>query len=386
LGTESAPSALAFVLDAQSEALIQSCFADAGIAGAKVVRGSVAEATELLGHERSPQILIVDINDDADPLPGLEKLASVCEPRTNVIVIGDRNDIVLYRSLRDAGVAEYFFKPLVATVLTPMLDAMLHGRQAEHPKRKGHLVIALGVRGGVGTSTICANTAWQLAEERQRRTSVVDLDLHFGDLSMQFDVAPSHALCEALEFTDRIDDLFLERAIVRAGNRLELLESLEPLSREFYPSEDAVLTLVGILLERSRYVFIDLPAFIATRYPKLLHMPGTVFLISDATLVAARDVVRWRAFLGANSSKRNVVHVLNKAGAPGALSEDQMVRALGRAPDLEIPYDREVAAAASLGVQQVRRSATVKRGIASIFHLLTGEAEEKKTLFERLLG
>ena len=383
---DSGDSALAFVLDPQSEATVQACFTDMGITDAKVVRGTVAEATDLLGRERSPQILIVDIDDDENPLPQLEKLASVCEPRTNVIVLGERNDIVLYRSLRDVGVAEYFYKPVIAAVLTPIMDAVLHGRQAERAKRIGHLVIALGVRGGVGTSTICSNTAWHLAEERQRRTTLLDLDLHFGDLGMQLDVTPTHALCEALEFTDRIDDLFLERAIVKVGNRLELLESLEPLSKQVRPAEDAVMTLVDIMLERSRFVFVDLPAGEAPNYPRLLHMPGTIFLISDSSLVSARDVVRWRAYLGANTSKRNIVHVLNKAGAPGGLASDQLIRALGRSPDLEIPYDRDVAMSASLGVEQVRRAAGLKRGIVSVAHLLTGEAEEKKTLFERLLG
>jgi pilus assembly protein CpaE len=41
----------------------------------------------------------VDVSGLDNPVASVNELAEVCEPGTGVIVIGDRNDIVLYRDL-----------------------------------------------------------------------------------------------------------------------------------------------------------------------------------------------------------------------------------------------------------------------------------------------
>lgn len=77
-----------------------------------------------------------------------------------MIVIGDGNDIVLYRDLKAMGVAEYFSKPLAAPPMNRALGAILEGRPAYSTVRTGKLITILGLRGGVGATTIATNLAW----------------------------------------------------------------------------------------------------------------------------------------------------------------------------------------------------------------------------------
>src|SRR5579863_5919952 len=106
-----APTATAYLLDADSEGLMRRCFGDLGFVEGHVAHGSIDTAIQELPQRGWPRFLIVDISRIADPLPSINRLAEICDPTTEVIVVGERNDIVLYRELKAAGVAEYFYKP-----------------------------------------------------------------------------------------------------------------------------------------------------------------------------------------------------------------------------------------------------------------------------------
>ena len=206
---EPQPSALAFVLDRESETVLRDCLAAASFDRAVFVSGNIETAIAQLPKRGLPRLLVVDIGGVEDPLRRLGQLAEVSDPSTEVIVVGDSNDIVLYRNLKAAGVAEYFFKPLVTSVVVRELQAIAKGDAQQAHLPTGRLVIVLGVRGGVGATTVAANTAWYLSVEQQRKVLLLDLDLHGGDAALQLDAMPGNALIEALQHPDRVDDLFL---------------------------------------------------------------------------------------------------------------------------------------------------------------------------------
>ncbi|OFX03768.1 MAG: hypothetical protein A3D94_00280 [Alphaproteobacteria bacterium RIFCSPHIGHO2_12_FULL_66_14] len=376
------PSAAAYVLDEPSEMAMLRSFSNLGFNDANVRRGGADAAIADLARNKSPRILVVDVSGMPEPMAAINRLADVCNPATEVIVVGDRNDIVLYRDMKAAGVAEYFFKPLISTVVTRVLSTLAQGDKETRTRRTGKLVITLGVRGGVGTTTIATQLAWHLAEERQRRVLLLDLDLQSGDAAMQLDATPNHALREALEHPERVDDLFLERGITHVTERLDLFAALEPLSDMAAPSEEAVMQLLGTLTQRYRFVIIDLTTTAALQLPKLLHFANTVLLVSDSTLISVREVGRWRERIGPNSPDRTTLHVLNKQGADGSLPDDELARALVSRPDVSIPYDRTLAKTAMLGTKAIQAGGGVRRGLAVLERELAGvEGGEPKTSF-----
>lgn len=378
-------SALAFVQDSASENTVRHCFADLGMADAEVRHGTIDSAIRALPRQKRPRMLIVDVSGVDDPVLRLNQLVDVCDPSTDVVMLGDRNDIVLYRDLKAAGVAEYFFKPVASDILMRALNGVLTGHPETGSARTGKLIVVMGVRGGVGTTTLAVNSAWYLAEVLQRRVALLDLDLQTGDSALQLDVTPGPALREALEHPERVDDLFLARGVVRVTPRLDLLASLEPLGDLVMPDEQAALDLIGKLLQRYRYVFVDVPVETAIKFNELLHMPGTVILVSDASLIATRDVLRWRDKVGANSPKRSILHVLNKRGGEGSLPEKEFIDVVGQPPDVIMRYDRNVARTSSLGVKTMQNCTTIRRAMGTLALHLTGDSSvSRRPLWRRV--
>ncbi|MCK9915524.1 AAA family ATPase [Microbacteriaceae bacterium K1510] len=383
-----AHTAQVFVPDAESATTIRQALGSLNLTDAEFVTGNVVTATERLARQPSPRLLIVDISGLDNPINAIDALADVCEPNTSVIVIGNRNDIVLYRDLKQAGVFEYFFKPLVGTLVTRTCNAVMTGTtETQAPTRSGKVIFVLGVRGGVGATTIAVNTAWYLAEARQRWVMLVDLDMQTGDAALQLDAAPSHALHEAFEHPERVDKLFIERAAIHIDQRIDLLASLEPIGDMAAIDDSAFRSLLDKLLARYRFIFIDLPPAAAMRLAQSLQMPSICVLVSSGTLASARDVARWREWIGPNTPDRTTIQVLNQHGAPGSLPDAEFARAAGRAPDVVIPYDKEIGIANTLGIKGAQQSAALKRGLAPLLRHLSGEqVSAPQSILRRLLG
>lgn len=380
--------ALVFVSDRDSEGVLRRALSDIGVARAEFTLGNVNTAIGQLAHRPSPRLLVADITGVEDPAARTDALAAVCEPETGVVLVGDTNDIRLYRDLKAVGVVEYFFKPLATDPLKRSFNSVFAGAADVPSSRTGKLVISLGVRGGAGATMIAATAAWHLAEMLQRRVMLVDLDLQFGDAALQFDAAPSHALAEALQHPERVNSLFLERGVIHVTERLGLLASLESIGETTIPDETAILSLIDTLLRRYRYVFIDLPTVLAPVLMRVLHLPGTLLFVSTGSLVSARDAGRWRDAIGTNSAERTVMHILNKGGAPDSLATEEFVRVSGHALDMIIPYSREVGIASNMGIRSVHKCAAIQRELAPLLRHLAGEpaGETKPSLMHRIFG
>lgn len=378
--------ALAFVSDEETATAVRKCFTDLTLIAAHIERAGIDHAASVLGRVHSPKILIVDISGVDDPLAKLRHLAEVCDPSTAVIVIGDRNDVVLYRSLRELGVAEYFFKPVIPELLERVCQTATGGAAEAPAQHTGKVVVVFGVRGGVGSSTIAVNTAWHLAEGLKRHVALLDLDLQSGDAALQLDVEPSHALREALEHPERVDDLLLARAVTKVTDRLSVLASLEPIRDPLLADEAAALQLIARLKARHRFVFIDLPNWAGARLAKLLEQASVVLLVGDATLASAREMARWRETVRSTGPEHSVWQILNKAGAPGALPEADFVRATGEPLDAVVRFDSEIVKAANLGHPALPKCHGLAHGLAPLFKSLAGEVEQvRPSLLARLL-
>jgi pilus assembly protein CpaE len=384
---EPTATAMVYALDKDSEGVIRQSLSGLSVKSVQFGAGGIAGAIADLAKRPSPRLLVVDISNIEDPISAVSELSEVCEPGTGVIVTGATNDVSLYRELRNTGIAEYFFKPLVGNLVARACNAILTGASDERGIRTGKLVLVLGVRGGSGTTTIATRLAWHLAEGRKRPVVLVDLDLLTGDASLQLNVKAQHALREALEHPERVDDLFLERAVTHVSRRFNLLASLEPLDSDIGYHEEGALSLISTLLRKYRYVFVDLPADRAAPLPSLLHLPCVCLLVSDAGLASARDVARWRALMGTDTPERTVLHILNKSDAPSGLPLADFVRASGRTPDIVIPYDREVAIASRLGIREVEKCKGFFRALAPALQSIAGEpAEPETSLMSRIFG
>jgi len=380
------PNALVYVRDKESEGVIRQCLLGLGVTDAVFRSGLVDGAIAEMSSQPALKLLIVDTGPEVD-LAAVSKLLSACSPSTGVIVLGQSSDLSLYRHLRDAGVAEYIFKPLVSTLVAKACQRVLTGARGREGPPPGQLVSVMGVRGGAGATTIAVRTAWALSQSPPRPVLMLDGQFRFGDAALQLDAAPNDALSTALQSVERVDDLFLERGVIRVSDHLDLMATLAPLDQPPQFSEDAAITLIERVLRRYRYVVLDVPGMDAALMPRALQIPATIVLVSDGRLASARDVRRWREALGTGGPDRSILHLLNRQGSPGDLPAEDFARACGQAPDIVLPYSRDIAVAGNMGIRARPDCPDLQRGLAPLLERVAGRpAPHDRPLLARLFG
>jgi len=369
------PAALAFVTDAESEAVLQGAFLEE--APGAVLRGNIIKAVQHLSGARSPHILVVDISDVALPVTEVHRLADVCEPGVSVIVIGERNEVGLYRDLLQAGVAEYIVKPLTPDLIAKALSTAVHGVDAAPISRKlGKLIAFVGARGGVGTSTMAVNLSWYLANRHARRVALLDLDLHNGVCSLLLNLPPSSGLRDALENPMRVDSLFLERTMTPHGERLFVLGSQEPLEEDLQFPAKAIDNLVEVLREQFHYIVVDVPRLSSAVSRRVLEISDTRAIVVDQTLQAVRDAARLSQVNGIDGRERRDLIVVNRKGEAGrhAVRVDEVAGALEQRLRCIVPFQPALfASAGARGIVPVEQKGHFADAIGALATEISGQ-------------
>ncbi|TPG22464.1 pilus assembly protein CpaE [Sphingomonas koreensis] len=348
---------VAFVCDETTAEAIRPIAVELGWAPEKVNKGGLRNAVQSLSVSASPQILFVDLSESGDPLNDINALAEVCEPGTVVIAAGQVNDVRLYRDLVASGIQDYLLKPLSSDMLR---DAFAHAQTifnapklAEASVERPHCSTAvIGARGGVGASTIATSLAWLLSDKIGRTTALLDLDVHFGTGALALDLEPGRGLTDALENPSRIDGLFIERAMVRASDKLAVLSAEAPINSPIMSDGAAFYQLQEEMRSAFECTVVDLPRSMLVQYPHLIADVQVAVVATELTLAAARDSIRILSWLKSNAPHAQVITVASRVPAGGALeiSKKDFEGSIERKLDFLVPYDQKLAAqAAKLG-------------------------------------
>jgi pilus assembly protein CpaE len=347
----------AFVCDDETADLLRPIAVEHGWAPEKVNKGGLRNAVQSLSVSASPNILFVDLSESGDPLSDINALAEVCEPGTVVIAAGQVNDVRLYRDLVASGIQDYLLKPFTPDQVR---DAFAHAqltisgpRLNEPSVERPHVLAAvIGVRGGAGASTIASSIAWLMGDKIGRTTALLDLDVHFGTGALALDLEPGRGLTDAIENPSRIDGLFIERAMVRANDKLSVLSAEAPINQPLLTDGSAFFQLQEEMRAAFEATILDLPRSMLVQHPHLVHDAHVCVVVVEFTLAATRDAIRILSWLKANAPQSRVVVVANKVAQSSVqeISRKDFEKSIERKVDIVIPLDLKAAAqAAKLG-------------------------------------
>jgi len=347
----------AYVCDDATADQIRAISVELGWSADKVNKGGLRNAVQSLSVSASPNVLFVDLSESGDPLNDINALAEVCEPGTVVIASGQVNDVRLYRDLVASGIQDYLLKPFsldqLRETLTQAQAVFNAPKHVDASADRPHMMAAvIGARGGVGASTIATSLAWLFGDRSNRSTALLDLDVHFGTGALALDLEPGRGLTDAIDNPSRIDGLFIERAMVRANDKLAVLSAEAPISQPLMSDGTAFFQLQEEMRSAFECTVIDLPRNMLVQHPHLLHEVQATIIVAELTLAAARDVIRILSWLKSNAPQTKIFVVANRVPATGVpeVNRKDFETSIERKIDLVIPLDQKLAAqAAKLG-------------------------------------
>jgi pilus assembly protein CpaE len=310
-------NAEAFVLTPATRGAVESAFSDRRLSRMRlsVHEGGIAAASTHYAEVSTPDLLMVEsgASTQDELTAALEKLAEVCQPETRVVVLGAVNDVFLYRNLKRQGISEYLPVPLDPKALAETVFMLFAEPGAE---KMGRLISVIGACGGAGASQLAHNVAFQLARIFDAETALIDLDLAFGTVSLNFNLESPQHVAAVLSEPERIDDTLLQRFMAKYGDNLYLLTAPAGSIPSSDVSAQAVETLLNVTRRHTNFVVADLPTYWSGWTQAVLNMSDEVVIVSPPRLAALRNTKRMVELLNPKRVNDTPVRVvLNRAGA-----------------------------------------------------------------------
>ncbi len=373
--------------------IVQSASTDRRIAKANVTvnMGGLPAAIAFYQTQVVPNLIIVESREPATILlQQLDQLAGLCDNGVKVILIGETNDIALYRELTRRGISEYLVPPLQPLQLIRAISNLYID-----PTKPflGQTIAFVGAKGGVGSSTIAHNIAWCMAEHSRVNTTLVDLDLSWGTTGLDFNIDPTTGVIDALETPDRVDDVFLDRLLTRHTDRLTLFTAPATIERDFEVTDEAFDVVIDGVRRGVPFVVLDLPHAFSPWMRKTLMTVDHVVIVAQPDLAGLRNAKNLYDMI--KSGRPNDAPpklILNMVGIPKRpeIPVKDFADAMGTEPILVLPYDPQLFGTASNNgqmISDVGPQTKSAEGFDYLAQILTGrtpEVKEKETFFTKL--
>ena len=356
----------------------------------KVQTGGITAAAEFYQAAATPNLIVVESKLTRERLEHeLDRLAEVCDAGTKVVVVGQVNDVELYRGLIHRGISEYLVAPVsLSTFIKTVAD--LYVEKSTQPL--GRTIAFIGGKGGVGSSMIAHNVAWSIARRFENDVVIADLDLAFGTAGLDFNQDPAQGIAEAVNAPDRLDDNFLDRLLARCADHLSLLAAPATLDRTYDFREDAFEQVIDVAQAGVPTVILDLPHAWNAWVKKTVVSADEVVLTVEPDLANLRNAKNLIDLLRAARANDHPPRlVINKAGL-GKRPEikiDDFASAVNLKPIAVIPFDAHLFGTAANNGQMIAET-DPKSPIADAFDMVarvvTGRAETRRPKRSGLAG
>ncbi|WP_169546076.1 nucleotide-binding protein [Sneathiella aquimaris] len=377
---------MAFVDDEQTLEIFRQEASENGWSVDAILDGGIHVAVDRIEAGHSPKIIFADISRSLDPEGDVTRLVRKMGPDNSLVILGASNDVSVFRRMVALGASDYLVKPITPELLADAVQRLDQASSANKLSKGSRLTVIIGVRGGVGASTIATNLSWIMANEEKLTTALIDLDLHFGTTTLALDIETGGGFREALENPHRLDKLFLDSAISKSGDKLAVLGTEEPIDEFVDINPDSVDALIGEVNQDYNQVVIDLPRHLLPSQGALLASADTVVLVADQTLAGIRDINRITQAMTSLSTKGRILRVVSRVGADRAaqVSKSDFARALEEPIDCTIPEDAKtltICANAGKAIPSVATKAPISKALRELAAVVSDYQEPKKKGF-----
>ena len=260
--------------------------------------GGVSAAIEHYRHAPTPNLVVLESRAAEDAfLAELDRLAEVCYADTKVMAIGHTNDIAFYRALMKRGISEYMLAPLDPVEWIASI-ASIFGEATSG--KLGQSYAFIGAKGGVGSSTVAHNVGWTIARRLSSDVILADMDLPFGTASLDFNLDSGQGVAEAIQDAGRLDEVLLERLLIKCGDHLSLLSAPAMLERAYDLQQNAIDPLLEVAQSSVPFLVLDMPHLWTAWAKNVLTLADEVVITAEPDLANLRNA-------------KNLIHVLRQA-------------------------------------------------------------------------
>ncbi len=273
--------------DASSAAQLLACLEQSGFVKS-VKQWSVSGDKAHESNETLPDVVFLDLPRDPEPYFAFGANLRRASSEMKLVACSATSPPspqLLLEAMR-SGVQDFLPKPVSPEVLKEMLSRF--ARELANRERQSHekLVVVMGSKGGVGTTTVAVNLGTQLCSFARKRTVLLDFARPLGNVHLLLDLNPQFGIRDAMSNIERLDSHFFSGLLTRHSTNLEILggamQSEEWDAIPIAPFE----RVVNVAQNNYDYVLADLGSQFSSEWRPVLQMAKMVVVVAEASVPA----------------------------------------------------------------------------------------------------
>jgi len=271
-------------------------------------------------HQQAPWLPVVLLTGLEDEATGLR---AVQEGAQDYLVKGQTSGSAVARSLRYA--------------VERNRSLQWHRNKSRHAAG-GRVVSVLGVKGGVGTTTVALNTAAVLAQDKL--VIAAELRPDFGSFSSHFRSLSGPNLAELYRMsTEELAESQIEQRLINSNLGFYLLFGPQSIGDFSEVSGAQADRMVSLLTNMADFIVLDMPTSHGPAQEAVMRRSNAVLLVSerdDSSIMAAKMTISQLAKWGIGNDSISLA-IVSKFPLPDGLPPEKIedllgVRVLGIVP------------------------------------------------------
>jgi pilus assembly protein CpaE len=233
-----------------------------------------------------PDVVFLDLARDPEPFfvfagqlrrirPGIKVIAcsAAVPPQPNLLLEAMRS-----------GVQDFLAKPVHPEGLKKILLAFLQDLNVQDFPAQDKLIVLMGAKGGVGTTTVAVNLGVQLTTFARKRTVLLDFARPMGNAHLLLDLHPKFGVRDAVESLDRLDSHFLAGLLTKHKSKLEILGGVT--QPEEWQSIDVkgLDRAVNVAQNAFDIVLLDMGSQFSSDWSSILRMARMILIVAEANV------------------------------------------------------------------------------------------------------
>ena len=235
-----------------------------------------------------PDVVFLDLARDTDAYFTFAALLRRAHPATKLIAcsaISPPSHQLLLEAMR-SGVQDFMAKPISVEALKEILARLSGDLDAADLPSSNKLIVVMGSKGGVGTTTVAVNLGVQLATFAHKRVVILDFARPLGNVHLLLDLHPRFGVRDAVENLNRLDSHFFSGLLTQHKTKLEILGgTAQP--EEWQAIHVPLLErVVNVAQNNFDVVLLDMGSQFSSEWSPILRMSRMVMIVAEANVPA----------------------------------------------------------------------------------------------------
>jgi len=238
--------------------------------------------------EAMPDVVFLDLARNPEPFLQFAAQLRRNWPGVRIIACSANvppNPQMLLEAMR-SGVQDFIAKPVEDTSLRDLLQRITKDVQGKELVSNDRLIVIMGAKGGVGTTTVAVNLGVQLATFARKRTALLDFARPLGNAHLLLDLHLRFGLRDTVANLDRLDSHFFAGLLTTHKTKLELLGGVTQ-PEEWQDIDVTRLDrVVNVAQNCFDIVLVDMGSQFSSEWSTILRMARLILIVAEANVPA----------------------------------------------------------------------------------------------------